>query len=195
MQRMIPNHMRQTPQPAPFNIVPAKRDDMSLVADFVSSSADWYRPIVDEKDMAEHEVGEAWAEINFKRRDFYIGIANGKPIGTISLQYFGDYAYLGYIYLDVDQVGNGYGQQLMKFAAEKARQKGMRGMALIGHPKASWARKAYLKFGFDIVASKKNEVLAWQDGVLESYYEQDFELYIYEFAGTARTADKATHDG
>ena len=51
----------------------ARRDDMGQIADFVRSSAEWYRPFVDEKDMAEHEVGEAWADENFKKRDFYVG--------------------------------------------------------------------------------------------------------------------------
>lgn len=154
---------------------------MPAIADFVRSSADWYRDIVDEKDMAEHEVDDQWAEENFKRRDFYIGKADGQPVGTISLQTFGDYAYLGYIYLDVEHVGNGYGRQLMQFAEEVARERGLRGMALIAHPEAAWARRAYLKYGFRIAASDKDDVLAWQDGVLRQYYEQAFELYLYDF--------------
>lgn len=185
MQYMLPNRVRPKSQ-APFTIMPAKREDMALIADFVSSSAEWYRKIVDAKDMAEHDVGEAWAETNFARRDFYIGQSGGKPVGTISLQYFGEFAYLGYIYLDVKHVGRGFGHKLMQFAEKKARERGMRGMALIGHPQATWARRAYLKFGFEIVASDKAEVLAWQDGALDGYYEEDFELYIYEFANTER---------
>jgi GNAT superfamily N-acetyltransferase len=166
----------------PFEIVPAKRSDMDLVAEFVRSSADWYRPIVDEKDMGEHAVDDEWARTNFERRDFYIGRASGKPIGTISLQYFGKYAYLGYIYLDVAYVGNGYGQKLMKYAESVARRKGMRGMSLIAHPEATWAKRAYLKYGFEIIASDKPDVLAWQEGALQPYYEEGFELYLYDFA-------------
>ncbi len=164
-----------------LQIVPARREDMDLVAEFVRSSAHWYRPIVAEKDMAEHQVDDAWAERNFRRRDFYIGVAADQKVGTISLQYFDDYAYLGYIYLHVEHVGKGYGQRLMKFAASMARRRGMKGMSLIAHPEALWAKKAYLKYGFDIVASAKHEVLAWQDGVLKPYYEEDFELYLYDF--------------
>lgn len=164
-----------------LTIVPATRDDMTLVAGFVRSSAEWYRPIVDEKDMGEHAVDEAWAEENFTRRDFYIGSADGEPVGTISLQYFGSWAYLGYIYLDVAHVGRGFGGKLIRFAEQKAREAGMQGLSLIGHPKATWAKRAYLKYGFEIAASKKNDVLGWQGGVLKPYYEEDFELYLYSF--------------
>lgn len=180
-EHLHPRSTRETKRSKSFEIRPAEREDMALIAEFVRSSAEWYRPILDEKDMAEHDVDEEWAEINFKRRDFYVGYAGTEPVGTISLQYFGRYAYLGYIYLDVKHVGNGYGQRLMKFAESVAQQRGMDGMCLIAHPEASWAKKAYLKYGFEIVATNKADVLAWQDGVLRSYYEEGFELYIYPF--------------
>lgn len=161
----------------------AMRDDMGTIADFVRSSAEWYRPIVDEKDMAEHEVDAAWADENFKKRDFYVGFTEeGEAVGTISLQYFGDYAYLGYIYLDVKHVGKGFGQTLMSFAEKTARAAGMCGMALIAHPEAKWASKAYLKYGFEIVETDKDAVLDWNDGVLRHYYEEDFELYLYDLS-------------
>jgi len=164
---------------------------MEMIAGFVRSSADWYREIVDEKDMAEHDVGEAWARKNFERRDFYLGSAGGEPVGTISIQYFGDWAYLGYIYLDVNHVGNGYGGQLIDFAEREIRRAGARGMVLIAHPDADWARRAYLKYGFEIVETEKERVLAWEDGALKPYYEEGFELYVYDFSEAeplARTA-------
>lgn len=164
-----------------LSIRPARREDMKLIADFVRSSSEWYRKIVDEKDMAEHDVDEKWAEVNFKRRDFYVGYAGNEPVGTISLQYFGDVAYLGYIYLDVSQVGRGFGHQLMRFAASTARKAGMNGMCLIAHPEATWAKKAYLKFGFSIIEKDRERVLEWKDGVLKPYYEEGFELYTYMF--------------
>lgn len=175
-------------KPGVFRIRPARRDDMSRIADFVRSSADWYRPFVHEDDMAEHDVDEAWAEENYCKRDFFIGCLGDEPIGTISLQQFGDWIYLGYIYLDVAHVGNGYGQVLMQFAERRARELQSRGLALIAHPEASWAKKAYLKYGFEIVASEPQEVLAWEGGALQPYYEQDFELYLYDF-------DDAESDG
>lgn len=165
-----------------LKIRPARREDMEMISDFVRSSAEWYRPIVDEKDMAEHAVDDEWADENFQKRDFYLGITeDGEAVGTISLQYFGEYAYLGYIYLDVKHVGKGFGQTLMNFAEKTAREAGMEGMSLIAHPEATWARKAYLKYGFEIVESDKEAVTGWNDGVLKTYYEEDFELYIFKF--------------
>lgn len=164
-----------------LDIRPATLSDMDRVAEFVRSSADWYRPFVDEKDMSEHDVDDGWKLKNFKRRDFYIGYHRGKPVGTISMQYFGKWVYLGYIYLDVAHVGHGFGHQLMEFAETKARIEGAAGLALIAHPKATWAKRAYLKYGFDIVATKKEDVLRWNNGILKGYYEEGFELYLRAF--------------
>ena len=176
---------RPRPTARRLEITPARRSDMPVIADMVRSSADWYRPFLDPKDMAEHEVDEEWQEKNFARRDFYVGRLRDEPIGTISIQYLGDYAYLGYIYLDVAHVGHGHGGRLMGFAEKIIRESNARGMSLIAHPKATWAKKAYLKYGFEIVAKNKQEVLAWQGGVLDEYYEEGFELYIYDFARQA----------
>jgi GNAT superfamily N-acetyltransferase len=170
---------RSTRPRTSFRIAPAQRSDMTMIANFVRSSAEWYRPIVAEKDMGQHSVDETWADENFDKRDFYIGYADGKAVGTISLQFFEDHAYLGYIYLDVEHVGNGYGQKLMRFAERKSIELGMTGMALIAHPEATWAKRAYLKFGFDIIATDKSEVLSWKDGALVPYYEEGFHLYVF----------------
>ncbi len=164
-----------------FKVVPARWEDMKKVANFLRSTAHWYQPIVEQKDMSEHAVDNQWAAKNFQRRDFYLGVVEGEAIGTISLQYFNKMAYVGYIYLDAEHVGNGYGQKLMKFAESKAQSKGMKGLALLAHPEATWAKRAYLKYGFEIVASDKADVLAWQNGVLKPYYEEDFELYHFDF--------------
>ncbi len=164
-----------------LEIVRARRSDMPTIASIVRSSAEWYRPFVDEKDMAEHEVDEAWEEKNFARRDFYLGRVRGTAVGTISTQPLGEYAYLGYIYLDVKHVGKGHGRALMSFAEERIRQSGKRGMALIAHPEAKWAKKAYLKYGFKIAATQKDQVLQWQDGALRPYYEEGFQLYLLDF--------------
>lgn len=169
-----------------LEIKAARREDMPTIAQLVRSSADWYRPFVDEKDMSEHEVDEAWESKNYKRRSFYLGTLGTKAIGTISTQRLGSYAYLGYIYLDVEHVGNGHGGSLMRFAEEQLRETDAQGMALIAHPEAAWAKKAYLKYGFKIAATEKEDVLAWQNGALKGYYEEGFQLYLFDFARRER---------
>ena len=77
-------------------------------------------------------------------------------------------------------MGKGFGQTLMSFAEKTARDAGMCGMALIAHPEAKWASKAYLKYGFEIAETDKDAVIEWNDGVLRHYYEEDFELYLYD---------------
>lgn len=173
-----------------FEIRRARREDMPKIAGFVRSSADWYRKIVSEDDMSEHDVDEKWQAENYRLRDFYIGSVDGESVGTISLQYFGDCAYLGYIYLDVKHVGKGYGHELMDFAENVARKRGMRKLALIAHPDATWAKRAYLKYGFEIVETEEERVKAWRDGALEPYYERGFELYLYDLIAR-RPADDA----
>ena len=67
------------------------------------------------------------------------------------------------------------------FAERVARKMGMVDMILIAHPEATWARKAYLKYGFEIIESAREKILAWEGGCLKPYYEEGFELYRYEF--------------
>lgn len=163
----------------------AEKTDMDIIADFIRSSAEWYKPFLAEKDLKEHYVDEKWKEENFKKRDFYLGRdANQGEVGTISLQYFGNYAYLGYIYLDSRHVGKGYGPELINFAKRKCLSKGLDGMCLIAHPEAQWAIKAYEKYGFEKKCTNKNDVLSWNNGFLKNYYEEGFHLYVYEFAKT-----------
>jgi GNAT superfamily N-acetyltransferase len=171
-----------------LRIRPAAWEDMETVADFLRSTADWYRPFLEEADMVEHDVPAEWKAENYERRDFYLGVLDETPVGTVSLQYFGDFAYVGYVYLDADFVGNGYGRRLLDFAAREAARRGMQGVALIAHPQATWATRAYLKFGFRKLASSKDQVLAWNDGALQSYYEEGFELYVYPLTSRARQA-------
>ena len=115
-----------------------------------------------------------------KKRDFYVAVADGTPVGTLTLQFFGEYTYLGYVYIDTAHVGNGYGRKLLEFAARESKNRGMKGMVLIAHPQASWAIKAYQKFGFKLAHRDKDDILAWNGGVLKPYYEEYFQLFMYD---------------
>jgi len=169
------------PEDSNLEIRRAKISEMKIVAEFVRSSSSWYEKFIDEKDVGEHDVGEEWIEKNFFRREFFIGNNGQEDIGTISMQSMKEYSYLGYIYLDIKHVGKGFGHDLMEFAKQKAKSKGLSGLVLIAHPKATWATKAYEKFGFKVIAKAKDEVLSWKDGVLKSYYEEGFHLYKLAF--------------
>lgn len=162
----------------PLIIKKAEKSDMPSIAQIVKSSAEWYRPFVDEKDMQEHDVNKDWQERNFRQREFWVGKNDrGQSIGTVSLQYFGDTAYLGYVYLHAEHTGKGYGKILLNHAKKTAREKGSKKLILIAHPKAQWAVKAYLRYGFEVMAKKKQDVLSFKDGLLKPYYEEGFHLF------------------
>ncbi len=165
----------------PLNIRPAKVDDKPDIIAFINSSVEWYRSIIDEQDLPQHAVNNQWADENMAKREFFVAESDGVPVGTLSMQFFGEYAYLGYVYIDTSQVGNGFGRKLLKFAAEEAQRRGMKGMALIAHPQANWAIKAYQKFGFKLTYRDREEILAWNGGVLKPYYEEYFMLFLYHF--------------
>jgi len=177
--------LRQPVQKAedPFLIRAARREEMPIVADIVSSSAQWYAEILDDpEDMAEHQVDEAWANRNFELRDFYLGTEDREgepdPVGALSLQYpEPSFCYIGYVYLYTRHVGKGYGRRFLRFAANRARGNDCTSLVLIAHPKATWAVRAYEKFGFECIAKEKRDVLAWNDGWLEPYYEEGFHLF------------------
>lgn len=165
-----------------LKIEAADKEDMDVIAKFIRSSAEWYEPFLDEKDLSEHYVDEQWKKENFKKRDFYIGKTEKDNIGTISLQYFDDVTYLGYIYLHVKHVGKGYGKKLMDFAKRLSKKNGQDAMVLIAHPEAEWAVKAYEKYGFKKFLTEKEKIVAWKNGLLKEYYEEGFHLYKYDLA-------------
>lgn len=169
--------------PAPeleLELEPARWNDMEDVVEIIRSSASWYEDIVEPEDMGDHLVDEAWARRNFPRRDFYVARLGDEAIGTITLQDVrDDHVYLGYVFLHEDRVGNGFGRDLLDFARDETRRRGRRSMVLIAHPDATWACRAYAKYGFEVVARNRDEMLAWQDGWLEPYLEEGFELYQY----------------
>ncbi len=163
-----------------LKIEAASRKEMSLVSHMIRTSADMYAQFVAEEDMDEHYVGAEWEEKNFHQRDFYLGYnAEGDAVGTLSLQYFGDYVYIGYLYLDTKYMGNGYGRRFLDFAREKVAKNNKKGMYLIAHPEATWAVRAYEKYGFKEEASRKEDILAWNQGCLNGYHEEGFNLFVY----------------
>jgi GNAT superfamily N-acetyltransferase len=156
--------------------------DMHKIADIIRSSASWYEPFLEEKDMKEHDVGPEWIKENFEKRHFYLAETpdEKKEVGTVSMQFFGKQTYLGYVYLKADETGKGYGKKLIEFAKEHSKDRGQESMILIAHPEATWATRAYKKFGFKKKCEKREEVLSYKDGLLEPYYEEGFHLYEYQ---------------
>jgi RimJ/RimL family protein N-acetyltransferase len=161
-------------------IQPATWDHAPAVINLIRSSASWYEDLVEPEDMDEHLVDEAWARKNFRHRDFHVGLVDGEVVGTISLQSVHHrHLYLGYVYLHVDHVGNSFGADLLDFAREEGERRGFAGLVLIAHPDAEWACRAYRKYGFQVIAESRDEVLDWEDGWLAPYHEEGFHLFRY----------------
>ena len=177
-----PTTTTRTKAPAPpLEIEPATHRDKPAVVDIIRSSASWYEPFVEPEDMGEHLVDREWADENFERREFFVGRSEGDKVGALSIQEAGkNWLYLGYVYVHTDHVGKRFGGRLLRFAAAEARRRGRRGMVLIAHPEAKWACRAYEKFGFELIAESREDVLAWEGGFLEPYYEEGFQLYRYK---------------
>jgi GNAT superfamily N-acetyltransferase len=150
---------------------------MRIAADIIRSTAEWYRPIVAEKDMAEHSVDDEWAARNFLARECYLGRIDDEAVGFVTLQHCGEYAYVGYAYVPDRLVGRGIGRQLLSFAARVAKERGYRGIVHIAHPDAKWAVRAYQKLGYDVILRDREEVLRWNGGFLRPFYEEGFVLF------------------
>lgn len=159
---------------------PATLADADAIVDILCSSADWYEPIIDPGDLDQHCVSRSWYTKNFERRRFFALELNKETVGTLTLQDAGPVLYLGYVYLHVDHVGQGLGRRLLDFARQEARRLGKRGLVLLAHPEAEWAVKAYLRYGFELLHSDREQVLEWNDGWMEPYYEEGFSLFFYD---------------
>ena len=181
MQKNLTKLTRKTIPLQKLEIKRAPLKEMPKVCKIIGSSAEWYRSFVEDKDMAEHTPGEEWISKNYFRRKFYLGYIDDDAVGTISMQKLGsNYTYLGYIYLNTDYVGQKIGNRLITHAEKIAREEGRKAMVLIAHPEATWAVRAYEKYGFKKIAEDREEILSWEDGALNGYYEEGFHLYQYE---------------
>jgi ribosomal protein S18 acetylase RimI-like enzyme len=167
-------------QAVDFDVRPALWQEMSIVVRLICSTVEWYAKWHPGKDLMAYYTHESWKERNFREREFFIGYANGQAVGTVSFQHCGAYGYLGYLYLDQKQMGKRYGQHLLYFAETLASVRNLKGLVLIVHPEAVWAVKAYEKFGFTRILSDKASILRWENGVLESYYDDGFHLFQYD---------------
>jgi GNAT superfamily N-acetyltransferase len=156
------------------------KPDLPHVVDILRSTADWYAPFLDKKDLeTQHEVDLEWAHENFEKREFWSAVLGGEVVGVLTIQEAGDYLYLGYVYVHENHVGKRIGRRLLDHAAEEAERRGKKGMVLIAHPEATWAVKAYTKYGFECIARREEDVVEWNDGWLEPYHEKGFQLWCW----------------
>jgi ribosomal protein S18 acetylase RimI-like enzyme len=168
---------------------PTIEPDLPKVVEILRSTADWYRPFTDPEDLeTQHAVDLAWARENFDRREFWSATLDGEVVGVLTLQDAGDVLYLGYVYVHEEYVGRRIGRRLLDHAAAQAVARGKRGMVLISHPEATWAIKAYTKYGFTCIADSDEAVCAWNDGWLAPYHEQGFHLWEWSVEQLATSA-------
>jgi ribosomal protein S18 acetylase RimI-like enzyme len=157
-----------------FTIIKATRGMMNEVRDCINSNYDLYKEISDPDDLSEHQVDNAWAERNFKIREFYLlqDEETGEFTGEGSFQVLGKFAYIGYFYIKPGFQGQGRGKFLMKFLEERTIASRLHDLRLFVHEKATWARDFYEKMGFNVINSKKAEIIALNKGILKPFYEE-----------------------
>lgn len=168
---------------------PTVEPDLPAVVEILRSTVEWYRPFVDPDDLDQHDVDLAWARENFDRREFWSATLDGEVVGVLTLQDAGDVLYLGYVYVHEDHVGKRIGRRLLDHAAAQAVARGKRGMVLLSHPEATWAVRAYTKYGFTCIADDDAAVCAWNRGWMKPYHEQGFHLFEWS---VERLAGRAT---
>ena len=157
-----------------FSVIRANLELMDEVRTIINSNFDLYEPIVEEKDLSQHDVTRKWAERNFKIREFYLGREAGKFVAMSSYQSLGDdLAYVGYFYVKKKHQRNGYGRAMMEFLKLRAKQDGVTKLTLFVQPKANWALRFYEKTGFSMLSKEKDEIISLHDGVYRPFYEEN----------------------
>ncbi|MHA1730673.1 MAG: GNAT family N-acetyltransferase [Promethearchaeota archaeon] len=158
---------------SPLFIVRASREMMGRVRAIIRSNADLYRDIVqNEDDWLEHDPKEEWEGKNFPIREFYLARHEGEYVATGSYQVVGDFAYVGYLYVERQFHGRGYGRALLRFIEARAKADGINDLRLFCNPGSDWALGFYEKLGFHVLTGDKGEILAVGPGVMRPYYEE-----------------------
>lgn len=147
---------------------------MNEVRACINSNYDLYKGISDSNDLSEHQVDDAWAERNFKIREFYLlqDEDKGEFTGEGSFQILGKFAYIGYFYIKAGFHGHGRGKFLMQFLEEQTIASRLHDLRLFVHEKATWARDFYSKMGFDVYKATKDSIFALDKGILKPFYEE-----------------------
>lgn len=156
-----------------FSVIRASMALMDEMRECINSNAPLYDQIVAPQDMSEHIVDQTWAERNFKIREFYLARDGGQYVGGASYQKLGDFAYIGYFYIKNQLLRQGYGRKLMQFMELRTMKDEVTDLRLFANPKADWAVNFYTKYGFHILSSDKQEILAMNNKVMEPFYEEN----------------------
>jgi GNAT superfamily N-acetyltransferase len=145
------------------------------VQDIINSNASLYDGIIDARDSSEHHVTDAWADRNYKIREFYLlrDVDKKLYVGVGSFQILGDFAYVGYLYVRQGHQQRGYGQELISFLGQRAIKADVLDLRLFVNEKATWARQFYAKMGFTIFLSRKEDILGVDGGIMVPFYEED----------------------
>ncbi len=168
-----------------IEIVRATREMMVHVQNIINSNSHLYAGIVDARDLGEHSVTDAWADRNFKIREFYLlqEDGQGEYVGTGSFQVLGDFTYVGYLYVRYSCQRRGLGQALVSFLGQRAMEAGVQDLRLFVNEKASWARDFYARMGFTVFLSRKEDILSLDGGIMTPFYEEG-SLLMRKLLGT-----------
>ena len=154
-----------------FSIIRASQQLMPEVVKILNSTYFLFKDLfTDPADLQEHHVDEAWIARNFPKREFFLARVDGEYVGFVSYQNMASYAYVGYLYIQNGFFRKGYGKNLMNFVERNVNLDKLPEIRLFVNEKADWARQAYLRMGFEIIASSLEEILAIDEN-LKEYYE------------------------
>jgi GNAT superfamily N-acetyltransferase len=155
-----------------FTVIRASMALMNEVQACVNENAFLYEYIVDPKDLGEHHVDTAWAERNFKIREFYLARAEGEYVGAASYQKLGSFAYIGYFYIKPKCHKLGYGQQFMRFLEMRTQSDNVTDLRLFANGKANWALSFYERVGFKVLMTEKQDIMNIDNGIFKPFYEE-----------------------
>ncbi|MHA1745334.1 MAG: GNAT family N-acetyltransferase [Promethearchaeota archaeon] len=154
-----------------FSIIRASQKLMPEVVKILNSTYFLFKDLfTDPADLQEHHVDEAWIAQNFPIREFFLARVDGEYVGFISYQNLKSYAYIGYLYIRKGFFRRGFGRNLMHFVEMRAKLDKLPEIWLFVHNKAEWARQAYNRMGFEVMATTAEEIFVI-DEKLKEYYE------------------------
>ena len=125
--------------PDHFKVVPAKLEDIDLVLGILDEAASW---IIEQKLPSVWKPGEFSRETfldQISRGEVHIGLVDGKPVGTITLQwndlvFWGeqepDSGYVHKLAVRPAYAGQRFGLEMLKWAEATAGEAGMRFLRL-----------------------------------------------------------------
>jgi len=159
---------------------PAKDKDKSILSDTCISVAPLYEAFMPHafKNQAERFMERGLSS----SYDTFIIENDKRAIGFVGTKVLSEQTlYLVACYIHSDFQNKGLGSLVIEYLISSLKELHIKEIVLLVHKKAVWAQQFYLKNGFMVVSDERDQIISYDNGIMENDYLDDTVLMSHKF--------------